>query len=585
LHLTTSTRITPALKQKNAVSIMLFISLIILFLTGCASSTASGAASVTLTPAPVMVTSWPPSTSTPIPHPTVTTLAPEPTTTRPPELKLWINPLIPVAVLDSLTLPAAVQRVRERGDATLYLEPASQPAAAIAGQSQWIYALVAPFPTTTDGVSTPTLRRAWQGKFPDPFKDSPLIMTSETLALLETAWGKPASGSVRVIDSALLLEAAWQNIPSWAIVPFDSIEPRWKVLRVDGVSPLDKDFDAGDYALSISFQISGQVESVQALKEQAGGELQLATNRDSQKLTVVVMTGVTALSRHTAVTMEKQGITYPGRDIRGWLSSADLTHISNEVSFADDCPPGRPDTRFCSPTRYIGLLEDVGTDIVELTGNHNLDWGPAAYLHTLSMYQERGWLYYGGGTTPEAARQPALIEHNGNRLAFLGCNASGPEGAWANEYQPGAATCDFDAMEQQIKSLVQQGYLPIVTLQHIETDNYRPEIAQRMPDFRRLAQAGAVIVSGSQSHYPQTITFVGKNFVHYGLGNLFFDQMDLLATRQEFIDRHVFYNGRYLGVELLTALLEDSARPRPMTTQERAEFLEKIFGLCVWKND
>ena len=36
-------------------------------------------------------------------------------------------------------------------------------------------------------------------------------------------------------------------------------------------------------------------------------------------------------------------------------------------------------------------------------------------------------------------------------------------------------------------------------------------------------------------------------------------------TRREFIDRHVFYDGKYLGVELLTALLEDYSRPSPMT--------------------
>jgi poly-gamma-glutamate synthesis protein (capsule biosynthesis protein) len=83
------------------------------------------------------------------------------------------------------------------------------------------------------------------------------------------------------------------------------------------------------------------------------------------------------------------------------------------------------------------------------------------------------------------------------------------------------------------------------------------------------------------------MTFVENNFstafVHYGLGNLFFDQMKPEISRQEFIDRHVFYDGQYLGVELLTALLEDYAQPRPMQPQERAAFLEKIFSLSQWK--
>jgi poly-gamma-glutamate synthesis protein (capsule biosynthesis protein) len=78
------------------------------------------------------------------------------------------------------------------------------------------------------------------------------------------------------------------------------------------------------------------------------------------------------------------------------------------------------------------------------------------------------------------------------------------------------------------------------------------------------------------------MTFVGSSFVHYGLGNLFFDQMQPPEARQQFIDRHVFYDGQYLGVELLTALLEDFSRPRPMQAAERKTFLEKLFALSDW---
>jgi hypothetical protein len=44
------------------------------------------------------------------------------------------------------------------------------------------------------------------------------------------------------------------------------------------------------------------------------------------------------------------------------------------------------------------------------------------------------------------------------------------------------------------------------------------------------------------------------------------------------MDRHVFYDGKYLGVELLTSMLEDYARPRPMTEAERNAFLAEYFS-------
>jgi poly-gamma-glutamate synthesis protein (capsule biosynthesis protein) len=55
-----------------------------------------------------------------------------------------------------------------------------------------------------------------------------------------------------------------------------------------------------------------------------------------------------------------------------------------------------------------------------------------------------------------------------------------------------------------------------------------------------------------------------------------------VAVRQEFIDRYVFYDGRLLSVELLTAMLEDWAQPRPMTLDERADFLRAMFKASGW---
>jgi poly-gamma-glutamate synthesis protein (capsule biosynthesis protein) len=267
------------------------------------------------------------------------------------------------------------------------------------------------------------------------------------------------------------------------------------------------------------------------------------------------------------------------------LRNADLTHISNEVPFAEGCPypdPFQPDMRFCSDPKYIALLEDAGTDIVELTGDHFQDWGKQAMLLTLQLYRERGWKYFGGGENLEEAQQGLLIEHNGNRLAFIGCNAKGGGYAQAAANQPGAAACGYDFMESEIARLRSQGYLPIATFQHFEYYTYAAQANQKR-DFRRMAQAGAVIVSGSQAHQPQALEFNAEALIHYGLGNLFFDQYDVSpATRQAFIDRHVFYDGRYISTELLPIIFIDYARPRPMTEAERKELLEAVFKASGW---
>jgi poly-gamma-glutamate synthesis protein (capsule biosynthesis protein) len=104
-----------------------------------------------------------------------------------------------------------------------------------------------------------------------------------------------------------------------------------------------------------------------------------------------------------------------------------------------------------------------------------------------------------------------------------------------------------------------------------------------------LAEAGAVIVNGSQAHRPKGMAYVSDAFVHYGLGNLFFDQMgytingeNISQTRWEIIQRHTFYNNSHLSTELLTAMLEDYAQPRPMTAAERMRFLDELFSASGW---
>jgi poly-gamma-glutamate synthesis protein (capsule biosynthesis protein) len=138
----------------------------------------------------------------------------------------------------------------------------------------------------------------------------------------------------------------------------------------------------------------------------------------------------------------------------------------------------------------------------------------------------------------------------------------------------------------KIAELKAQGYVVISTFQWNESYDSHPN-PQQIDDFRLMAESGASIVSGSQAHYAQMMEFHNGAFIHYGLGNLFFDQMgdqDWMpqGIRREFLDRYVIYDGKFVSVELLTAMLEDYSRPRLMTDQERAEFLQEYFYYSGW---
>ncbi|MEN4010882.1 MAG: CapA family protein [Bellilinea sp.] len=448
---------------------------------------------------------------------------------------------------------------------------------------EWIYALVAPFPTVDDEITLFEIIKLWRGQPVSSNQPAGLILSAETQAVFGSLWGAPHPLFVQVVAQDQLLGAAWGQQEQWAIIPFEQIEPRWKVLRVDGVSPLDQPFDAEAYPLAIRF--GWHSNTAETLPDELP-VLDAFTNRDPARFTSLILTGTTALVRNTAKRMEEMGVDYPAESIGEWLRGADFTHISNEASFFEDCPPAIPlrrGQRFCSDPGYIELFHAAGVDLIELTGNHLLDWGIDAFLFTLDLYEREGFQYYGGGRDAEHARSTLLIEHNGNRLALIGCNRAGPENIWASDTRPGPAACDFDHLQAEISRLVDLGYLPVVTIQHYEVENFKP-MNLTLQEFERIARMGAVIVSGSQAHFAHGFGFVDNALMHYGLGNLFFDQMFPLHRRQ-FIDRHIFYDGRYIGVELLTAMLEDYSRPRPMTPEERSRMLEDYFRISGWLSE
>jgi len=496
-----------------------------------------------------------------------------PTTTPIRSKALWVSLAVPDVLREdakSLGLPM----VNSADFATQKLDVS-------ASGSLWIYALVAPFPTVTDGVASADLISAWQGASSGSLSGRPLLMAESTLRAFAALWGEPATGAVRSVQSDQLLDAAWSDLSSLAIVPFEEIQPKWKVLTVDGQSPLRKDFDANLYPLKVTFGLTDP------------GLVLPTTNRDASKLTTVVLTGVTALVRATAFTMETKGVTRPGELIRDWLVNADVTHISNEVAFDPACPfpkPGYTNFILCSDPKYFELLQYVGTDIVELTGDHFADRGAQAMRDTLKMYTDNGIPYYGGGADVTEARKPVLMEVNGNKIAFMGCNGKlSYTFVKATDTRPGAADCDYEFFTRQIKDVVAQGYKVIFTFQHEECYHSGP-CYKHEEGFHAVADAGATVVSGSQAHYPHLMEFRRDSFIHFGLGNLFFDQMTyempdgsvIDETRREFIDRHVFYDGNYLGVELLTATLEDFSRPRPMNERERTQFLAEYFAYSGW---
>lgn len=496
---------------------------------------------------------------------------------------LFIHPGLPVSLRNEQAIPNVTLTENQLNADIQFLISGKEPSPTSLSSSTWVYALVAPFYTLADAASMDDVIALWQGRIVDNLNFSKIKLTLENYAIMDAILGEPRGSSVEIVDQETLDKQALTNQPFISILPFEELTPRWKVLRIDGQSPIDTEFSPKNYPLKVQIWVDNK----------SGYQLSPlpATNYNSDKRTVLLMTGVTALVRATANRMDLQGNTFPGTDVYPWFSAADLVHISNEVSFSENCPqpdPFQQDLIFCSSPDRIELLDYVSANIIELSGNHLLDYGEQAARLTLEMYAERGWLTYAGGWDLIDAKTPTKVSHNGNQLAFIGCNLVGPPVTWAGDSSPGAAACgDYHWLIDEIRNLRSEGYLPIVTLQYKEDYSAYPN-PQMEIDFKQIADAGALIVNGSQAHTPKSMIFHEESFLHFGLGNLFFDQMEVYyndtlmeGTREGFIDRLVFYDGQLISIELLTTMLEDYARPRPMLPGERQALLSRIFQIAL----
>ncbi len=299
------------------------------------------------------------------------------------------------------------------------------------------------------------------------------------------------------------------------------------------------------------------------------------------------MTGVTALTRVMQRKLESVGDPkYFSEKIGDFVADADLTHVSNEVSFKEGCAYNN--SAFCSPPSFIETLKDSGVDIVELTGNHNNDVGSEYNTQTINLYKSLGWATVGGGLNTEEAAKPYETDMKGTKLTLLAYNyADSPNGgAIAGANKAGANSFDFDRIASEITTAKQKSDVVMVNVQYWECYAYPdgfeefPEcdvpIGEQEATFKKLIDLGADIVVGSSAHQPQTYTLYNGKPIYYGIGNLYFEQTSWPGTERGIILTHYFVGGKLIQTKLTPTVYDKDLQTRIMTDEEANYLLTRL---------
>ncbi len=367
---------------------------------------------------------------------------------------------------------------------------------------------------------------------------------------------------------------------TYEYISIDDLDYSNKLLSVDGEYFLDS-FDGGATFRVISFESEKFEEEIKPLVDEKFAK----SFPDESSVLSFAQTGVTALSRGMNEKLYQVGdANYFAEGLADYLSSFDLTHTSNESSFTSLANSGN----ICSDPRFIDTLLAIGLDIVELTGNHNVDCGIQAANDTIDIYRENSIKIVGGGKNADEAAQPLLIDEEGNSITFLAYNLS--TGGATHGDMPGANQYYEENVATEINNAKERGDFIIVDIQYYECSAYVSEYEDSTCDFadsaagdqvgffRHLIDLGADMVVGTSAHQPQTFELYGDGVIYYGLGNLFFDQAWWPGTTRSLVLENYFYQDKLLQTRITPTVYDQNLQTKLLDEDTAKWFIGRLVG-------
>jgi poly-gamma-glutamate synthesis protein (capsule biosynthesis protein) len=233
--------------------------------------------------------------------------------------------------------------------------------------------------------------------------------------------------------------------------------------------------------------------------------------------------------------------------------------------------------KFATRANHFEIIKRLRANIIELTGNHNLDVGSEPYLNSLKWYENNGMSYFGGGRSPSEANRPLVKTlKDCKKVAWIGfnelcpCGECADKGMGANRYQPEKAKKLIDSLRKDGVSYI------TACVQFGETDSYSPTSTQKTI-CKYIIDCGADVILGSQAHQAQEIALYKDKVIFYGLGNFLFDQIHRIGVRQAFFLKCYFYRGRIIQFQPVYTFMNTERQPSIASPNEKFEIQKSIL--------
>lgn len=126
--------------------------------------------------------------------------------------------------------------------------------------------------------------------------------------------------------------------------------------------------------------------------------------------------------------------------VKDELQAADITFGQLETAYSAKGSRGSSGPRGVLPKDPANreALAWAGFDVISMASNHTSDWGADALLDCIHHLRKDGIKPIGAGATITEAREPAIFEMDGHKIAFLAYCSVAPDGYYAASNKPGS---------------------------------------------------------------------------------------------------------------------------------------------------
>ena len=371
--------------------------------------------------------------------------------------------------------------------------------------------------------------------------------------------GKPeilaglSGGEVQAYDGQGRLRASVQaGLPVWDLMPVGDAAlvladvAAWRIRGVPG--------EAGGPWLSPPDLLSTAPDTLHDVAVSTGD------NQKDEGTAILSFLGDLSPGRSMEAQLARYGAGYPWSEIGSLLADSDLAVANLEGLLTRQGKPLDKSYLIRAHPRWGQTLAEAGLDLVHLANNHALDFGEQGLDETLATLRTLGIDAVGVGGSEDEARQPALYDLNGVRVAVLGYAAARWNGSTDVPRTDRVAWAKVEAVEADVRAVRDRVDLLVVML-HAGTEYASEPSPDQVAVAHAALDAGADLVVGHHPHVTQTIERYGDGLIVYSLGDALFDIPRPAAMKGHLLRVHATPNG-LSQVELWPFWIEDAIRPR-----------------------